>query len=79
VWLQASSVSWDALTVELWMPLLRGAATVLYPPGEGGVSAAGVARLVERHGIDVLFLPPTFFTALLEWSPARSRCWGRSP
>jgi amino acid adenylation domain-containing protein len=76
VWLHASSVSWDALTLELWMPLLRGAATVLYPPGEGGVSAAGVARLVERHGINVLFLPPTFFTALLDAAPealARAR------
>jgi len=76
VWLQSSSVSWDALTLELWMPLLRGAATVLYPPSEGGVSAAGVARLVERHGIDVLFLPPTFFTALLDAAPealARAR------
>jgi non-ribosomal peptide synthetase component F len=46
VWLHASSVSWDGLTLELWMPLMRGAATVLYPPGEGGVSVAGVARLV---------------------------------
>ncbi|HVG45799.1 MAG TPA: amino acid adenylation domain-containing protein, partial [Longimicrobium sp.] len=76
VWLHASSVSWDALTLELWMPLLRGAAVVLYPPGEGGVSAAGVARLVERHGIDVLFLPPTFFAALLDAAPealARAR------
>jgi amino acid adenylation domain-containing protein len=76
VWLQASSVSWDALTLELWMPLLRGACTVLYPPGPGGVSAAGVARLVERHGVDVLFLPPSFFGALLEAAPealARAR------
>jgi amino acid adenylation domain-containing protein len=69
VWLQASSVSWDALTLELWMPLLRGAATVLYPPGKGGVSASGVAGLIERHAIDVLFLPPTFFTALLDAVP----------
>ena len=76
VWLQASSVSWDALTLELWMPLLRGACTVLYPPEPGGVSAAGVARLVERHGVNVLFLPPSFFGALLDAAPealARAR------
>jgi len=75
-WLQASSVSWDALTLELWTPLLRGACTVLYPPEPGGVSAAGVARLVERHGVDVLFLPPSFFGALLDAAPealARAR------
>ncbi|HYH80975.1 MAG TPA: amino acid adenylation domain-containing protein, partial [Longimicrobium sp.] len=76
VWLQASSVSWDALTLELWVPLLRGACAVLYPPEPGGVSAAGLARQVERHGVNVLFLPPSFFGALLDAAPeamARAR------
>ncbi|MFM7793560.1 MAG: AMP-binding protein, partial [Microcystis panniformis] len=31
IWLQHSSISWDALTLELWPPLLYGGRCVLFP------------------------------------------------
>ncbi|HEX8275245.1 MAG TPA: non-ribosomal peptide synthase/polyketide synthase [Longimicrobiaceae bacterium] len=65
--LQHSSVSWDALTLELWPALLSGGTCVLYPgattePGELGEQVRG-------HGVDTLWLTAAYFNLVVDSCP----------
>ncbi|MFJ2173755.1 amino acid adenylation domain-containing protein [Streptomyces sp. NPDC087851] len=54
----------DASTYELWVPLTRGGALVLAPPGE--FDAAVLARTVVDHGVTGLWLTAGLFTLMTE-------------
>ncbi|HYU33714.1 MAG TPA: amino acid adenylation domain-containing protein [Thermoanaerobaculia bacterium] len=59
VMLQASSVSFDAATLEIWGALLNGGRLVLYPervPEIGRLNAE-----IERHGVNTLWLTAGLF------------------
>jgi amino acid adenylation domain-containing protein len=54
VMLQASSVSFDAATLEIWGALLNGGRLVLYPERVPEVGALNAQ--LERHGVNTLWL-----------------------
>ncbi len=67
VLLQHSSVSWDALTLELWPALLTGGRCVLYPGRS--LDPEGLAREVERHGVTTLWLTAALFNLVVDTRP----------
>ncbi len=67
VLLQHSSVSWDALTLELWPALLTGGRCVLY---EGTTpELPRLAETVRRHGVTTLWLPSGLFNVVVDGAP----------
>jgi amino acid adenylation domain-containing protein len=65
--LQHSSVSWDALTLELWPALLSGGTCVLYP---GQASEPGLlGEQVRRHGVNTLWLTAAYFNLIVDTAP----------
>jgi amino acid adenylation domain-containing protein len=54
VTLQLSSVSFDAATFEIWGALLSGGRVVM--KGDGFVDMASLRGLIERHGVNTLWL-----------------------
>ncbi|MFL5539811.1 MAG: non-ribosomal peptide synthetase, partial [Longimicrobiaceae bacterium] len=67
VLLQHSSVSWDALTLELWPALLTGAKCVLYP---GTSSEAGLlGEQIRAHGVTTLWLTSAYFNLIADSCP----------
>src|SRR6185436_7532541 len=54
VMLQASSVSFDAATLEIWGPLLNGGRLVLYP--ERVPEIEKLNAVIERHGVNTAWL-----------------------
>jgi amino acid adenylation domain-containing protein len=69
-WLQYSSLSWDALTLELWTPLLRGARCVLFPrAGEGVVTPDELGRAIGQGGVTTLWMSAAFFNAVIDTAP----------
>ncbi|MEW5929610.1 MAG: amino acid adenylation domain-containing protein [Gemmatimonadota bacterium] len=67
VLLQHSSVSWDALTLELWPALLTGGRCVLYPGRS--LDPEELAREVERHGVTTLWLTAALFNLIVDTRP----------
>ena len=65
--LQYSSLSWDALTLELWPALLRGGRCVLY--AEPRVSLPSLAAVIKDEGVSVLWLTSSLFNAVLDTAP----------
>src|SRR4051794_6537756 len=71
VLLQHSSISWDALTLELWPALMHGGCSVLY---RGRVLTTGdLAALVARHGVTTIWLTSSVFTTFMETEPEALR------
>jgi surfactin family lipopeptide synthetase C len=67
IWLQHSSISWDALTLELWTPLLYGGRCVLYP---GKIpTPEGLSKLIQEQGINTLFLTTALFNLMIDTMP----------
>ena len=65
--LQYSSISWDALTLELWPALLRGGRCVLYP---GWVPAPSeVGRIIESNEVNILWMTSSLFNAVIDSMP----------
>ena len=65
--LQHSSVSWDALTLELWPAILSGGTCVLYP---GQASEPGVlGEQVRRQGVNTLWLTAAYFNLIVDTAP----------
>jgi len=65
--LQHSSVSWDALTLELWPAILSGGTCVLYP---GQTSEPGLlGEQVRRHGVNTLWLTASYFNLIVDTTP----------
>jgi amino acid adenylation domain-containing protein len=67
VWLQCSSVSWDAFALEVFGALLFGG-TCVVQPGQRP-DAAEIAELVAAHGVTVLQVSAGLFDVLVdEWT-----------
>ncbi len=62
--LQLAPLEFDAATFEIWGALLNGAALVVMPPGPA--SAEGISRVVERYGVDTLWLTAGLFAGVVE-------------
>jgi amino acid adenylation domain-containing protein len=65
--LQYNSLSWDALTLELWTPLLHGACCVLFPSRLPDLSE--IATAIQEHRVTVLFLTSSMFNAVIDSIP----------
>jgi surfactin family lipopeptide synthetase C len=67
IWLQHSSISWDALTLELWAPLLYGGRCVLYP---GKIpTPLDLSRIITEQGVNTLFLTTALFNLMIDTMP----------
>ncbi|BAZ09547.1 amino acid adenylation domain-containing protein [Calothrix sp. NIES-4071] len=67
IWLQHSSISWDALTLELWAPLLYGGRCVLYP---GKIpTPLDLSRIITEQGVNTLFLTTALFNLMVDTMP----------
>jgi len=67
IWLQHSSISWDALTLELWPTLLYGGRCVLYP---GNIpTPKELSKIIEEQGINTLFLTTALFNLMIDTQP----------
>ncbi len=64
VLLQHSSVSWDAMMLELWPALLRGGRSVL--AYQRVLSAEDVRQYVQEAGVNTLWLTAAQFNAIVE-------------
>ncbi|MFJ9155107.1 amino acid adenylation domain-containing protein, partial [Streptomyces sp. NPDC102270] len=60
--------SFDASTMELWVPLLTGRRVVVAPAG--ALTAASLAEVVAEHGVTWLFLTIGLFNLFAEQDPA---------
>uniref|UniRef100_A0A0C1R7U7 Peptide synthetase n=1 Tax=Tolypothrix bouteillei VB521301 TaxID=1479485 RepID=A0A0C1R7U7_9CYAN len=67
IWLQHSSISWDALTLELWSPLLYGGRCVLYP--EKIPTPVDLSRIIQEQGVNTLFLTTALFNLAIDTIP----------
>ncbi|HEU0077896.1 MAG TPA: amino acid adenylation domain-containing protein, partial [Longimicrobiaceae bacterium] len=65
--LQHSSVSWDALTLELWPALLSGGTCVLYPGRSSEPAVLGAQ--VRAHGVNTLWLTAAYFNLVVDSCP----------
>ncbi|MEH1937182.1 MAG: amino acid adenylation domain-containing protein [Nostoc sp.] len=67
IWLQHSSIYWDALTLELWPPLLYGGRCVLYP---GKIPTPGdLSNIIQEQGVNTLFLTTALFNLMIDTMP----------
>jgi amino acid adenylation domain-containing protein len=64
VLLQHSSVSWDALTLELWGALLTGGRSVLAQ--QRVLSAEEIRKYVQGQGVNTLWLTAAMFNSIVE-------------
>ncbi|MDX3229333.1 non-ribosomal peptide synthetase, partial [Streptomyces sp. ME19-01-6] len=67
VFLQCSSISWDAFALELWGALLFGARCVLLPSSDS--EPALIADAVAEYGITMLQLSASLFNFLVDEHP----------
>ncbi|MES2660596.1 MAG: amino acid adenylation domain-containing protein [Verrucomicrobiota bacterium] len=62
--LQAAPISFDAATLEIWMPLLHGGRLVL--TGESGPSLPAIARAIREQGVTCLWLTAGLFQTMVD-------------
>ena len=62
--LQAAPISFDAATLEIWMPLLHGGRVVL--TGESGPSLSSIARAIREQGVTCLWLTAGLFQTMVD-------------
>jgi amino acid adenylation domain-containing protein len=67
VFLQISSVCFDASTFEIWAPLLHGGSCVICQMGFP--SPTELQRLIHQHKVTTLFLSASTFNAMLDAAP----------
>ncbi|MFJ9030554.1 amino acid adenylation domain-containing protein [Streptomyces sp. NPDC102274] len=65
--LMHSPLSFDAVTLELWVPLLNGGEVVVAPPGE--LDLATLERLITGTGVTTLWLTAGLFQLVAEENP----------
>jgi amino acid adenylation domain-containing protein/non-ribosomal peptide synthase protein (TIGR01720 family) len=73
--LQWSSTSWDAITLEMWLAFRGGARCVWYPTDMP--TPEGLAGLIEAHDISAVWLNCSLFNVMIETIPeslSRVRC-----
>ncbi|WJQ84451.1 linear gramicidin non-ribosomal peptide synthetase LgrC [Brevibacillus brevis] len=64
VFLQASTVSFDAATFEIWGALLNGAKLVLMPPHQPSLDELG--ETIQNHKVTTLWLTAGLFTVMID-------------
>jgi amino acid adenylation domain-containing protein len=64
--LQAASVGWDGLSLELWAPLLRGGSCVLHD--EDVLSPEAIRDAIGR-GVNTLWLTASLFNTIIDTEP----------
>ncbi|MEM8531993.1 MAG: amino acid adenylation domain-containing protein, partial [Chloroflexota bacterium] len=64
VFLQLAPTAFDAATLEIWAPLVRGARLVLAPSGQR--SLIDIANLLVQHHVQVLWLTAGLFHLMVE-------------
>ncbi|MGQ4418338.1 amino acid adenylation domain-containing protein, partial [Streptomyces sp. SAS_269] len=62
-----SSLSFDAATWEIWIPLLTGGSVVVAPPGN--VDAVALRELIGQQRLSSTLLPTGLFAAVVEQDP----------
>ncbi|MEO5913268.1 MAG: amino acid adenylation domain-containing protein [Luteolibacter sp.] len=62
--LQTAPISFDAATLEIWMPLLHGGRIVL--TGESGPSLPAIARAIREQGVTCLWLTAGLFQTMVD-------------
>ena len=67
IWLQHSSISWDALTLELWTPLLYGGRCVLYP--DNITTPENLSKIIKEEGVNILWLTCALFNLIIDTMP----------
>jgi amino acid adenylation domain-containing protein len=67
IWLQHSSISWDALTLELWTPLLYGGRCVLYP--DNITTPENLSKIIKEERVNVLWLTCALFNLIIDTMP----------
>lgn len=67
IWLQHSSISWDAFTLELWPPLLYGGRCVLYPDKIS--TPEELSQIIQEQRVNTLFLTPALFNLMIDTMP----------
>ncbi|MEH2279393.1 MAG: amino acid adenylation domain-containing protein [Nostoc sp.] len=67
IWLQYSSMSWDASTLELWPPLLYGGRCVLYP--DKIPTPEALSRIIQEQRVNTLFLTTALFNLMIDTMP----------
>ena len=65
--LQLAPVAFDASTFEVWGALLHGGCCVVFP--EGVPTAFDVGDLIQRHGVNTLFLTTALFNKIVDERP----------
>ncbi len=65
--LQYSSVSWDAFTLELWTALLHGGRCVLY--SEKILAPKDLGDIIQKYSVDTLWLTSALFNAIVDLFP----------
>ncbi|MBO0868658.1 MAG: AMP-binding protein [Micromonosporaceae bacterium] len=60
---QISPLGWDAMSLELWGPLINGGTSVLH---RGGPPTPGDLRAAVAAGVDTLFLTSSLFNAVVD-------------
>ncbi|MBE9205823.1 amino acid adenylation domain-containing protein [Nostoc sp. LEGE 06077] len=68
IWLQHSSISWDAATLELWTPLLHGGRCVLYP--EKNPTPEGLSQIIQEQKVNILWLTSALFNLMIDTIPS---------
>lgn len=64
VYLQASALSFDASTFEIWAPLLNGGRLILLPPGPPTLD--GIAAEIAEHNVTTLWLTSGLFQLMID-------------
>ncbi|MEQ7052119.1 non-ribosomal peptide synthase/polyketide synthase [Paenibacillaceae sp. P-4] len=64
VFLQGSTISFDAATFEIWGSLLNGAALAILPPGN--VSLTDWSEAIQRHRVTTLWMTAGLFQVMVE-------------
>jgi surfactin family lipopeptide synthetase C len=67
IWLQHSSISWDALTLELWPSLLYGGRCVLYP--DNITTPENLSKIIKQEGVNILWLTCALFNLIIDTIP----------
>jgi amino acid adenylation domain-containing protein len=67
IFLQHSSISWDALTLELWSPLLNGGRCILY--SEKFPIPEKLGEAIKTYGVNTLWLTSALFNTIIDTMP----------
>ncbi|MCI0491103.1 MAG: amino acid adenylation domain-containing protein, partial [Blastocatellia bacterium] len=65
--LQYSSLSWDALTLELWPALTGGARCALY--SHAIVTPERLGEAINRHGVTIVWITSSLLNSILDSTP----------